>query len=85
MAPGSTIEVSKADVGGPNDGEREVNIEIIAPSKAKKRAAVGVGAKGGDSDDAPSGDGGGSLPDEPEVLPEVPDAPPTEDSADESK
>jgi hypothetical protein len=26
--------------------------------------------------------GGESLPDEPEVLPEVPDAPPTEDSAD---
>jgi ATP-dependent Clp protease ATP-binding subunit ClpC len=79
MEPGSTIEVSKADVGGPNDGEREVNIEIVAPSKAKKRL-VGVGADGGDGE--PSGDvGGESLPDEPDVLPEVPDAPPTEDSA----
>src|SRR4051794_25339168 len=79
MEPGSTIEVSKADVGGPNDGEREVNIEIVAPSKAKKREAVGVGAKGGDGEE-PAGDGSGSLPDEPEVLPDVPDAPPAEDS-----
>jgi ATP-dependent Clp protease ATP-binding subunit ClpC len=79
MEPGSTIEVSKAEVGGPDDGEREVNIEIIAPSKAKKRL-VGVGADGGDGE--PSGDvSGESLPDEPDVLPEVPDAPPTEDSA----
>jgi ATP-dependent Clp protease ATP-binding subunit ClpC len=81
MEPGSTIEVTKAPIGGPNDGESEVNIQIVAPSKTKKREAVGVGAKGGDGEDAPSGDGGGSLPDEPEVLPEVPDAPPT-DSAD---
>jgi ATP-dependent Clp protease ATP-binding subunit ClpC len=81
MEPGSTIEVSKADVGGPNDGASEVNIEIVAPSKARKREAVGVGAKGGDGEETPAGDGSGSLPDEPEVLPEVPDAPPT-DSAD---
>jgi hypothetical protein len=73
MEPGSTIEVSKADVGGPNDGEREVNIQIVAPTKAKKREAVGVGAKGGDE---PASE----LPDEPEVLPDVPDAPPAEDS-----
>ncbi|HYZ27486.1 MAG TPA: hypothetical protein VE570_00405, partial [Thermoleophilaceae bacterium] len=82
MEPGSTIEVSKAAVGGPNDGESEVDIEIIAP-KAKKREAVGVGAKGGSGEG--SGDGGGSLPDEPEILPEVPDAPPTEGSSDDSK
>ena len=81
MEPGSTIEVTRAQVGGPDDGASEVNIEIVAPSKAKKREAVGVGAQGGD-EEAPAGDGGGSLPDEPEVLPEVPDAPPTEDSAD---
>src|SRR5438477_1128254 len=81
MAPGSTIEVDKIPVGGPNDGEKEVDIQIIAPKKSKKREAVGVGAKG-DGDDAPEaeGDGDPHLPDEPEVLPEVPDAPPTEDS-----
>jgi hypothetical protein len=83
MEPGSTIEVSKAGVGGPNDGEREVNIEIIAPTKAKKREAVGVGAKGGGSDGGDSSDGGGDsqpeLLDEPEVLPDVPDAPPAEE------
>ena len=46
MEPGSTIEVEKAASGGPDDGDREVDIKIIAPSKAKKRQAVGVGAKG---------------------------------------
>ncbi|MFL5895630.1 MAG: AAA family ATPase, partial [Thermoleophilaceae bacterium] len=87
MAPGSTIEVDKIEIGGPNDGEREVDIKIIAPTKAKKREAVGVGAKGegelegGDEPSGQSEDGGGQLPDEPEVLPEVPDAPP-EDSGD---
>ncbi|HEX6713052.1 MAG TPA: hypothetical protein VF066_06690, partial [Thermoleophilaceae bacterium] len=81
MEPGSTIEVTKAEIGGPDDGASEVNIEILAPSKAKKREAVGVGAKGGDGEDAPAAEGG-ALPDEPEVLPEVPDAPPTEDSSD---
>src|SRR5213595_520390 len=76
MEPGSTIEVDKAVVGGPNDGESEV----IAP-KTRKRQTVGVGAKGGEGDgdggNEPSGDGDGDphLPDEPEVLPEVPDAP----------
>jgi ATP-dependent Clp protease ATP-binding subunit ClpC len=85
MEPGSTIEVEKAGMGGPNDGESEVDIKIIAPSKAKKRQAVGVGAKGGDegqleSADEPSGEGG-SFPDDPDVLPDVPDAPPApEDS-----
>lgn len=74
-----------AEVGGPNDGASEVNIEIVAPSKAKKREAVGVGAKGGDGGDEPSGDGGGSLPDEPEVLPEVPDAPPSEGSGEDGQ
>src|SRR4051794_27640168 len=87
MAPGSTIEVDKIPVGGPMDGEKEVDIQIIAPKKSKKRETVGVGAKG-DGSDEPSGegegDGGAPLPDEPEILPEVPDAPPTEDSG-ESK
>jgi ATP-dependent Clp protease ATP-binding subunit ClpB len=76
MEPGSTIEVTKAEVGGPNDGASEVNIEIIAPSKAKKKL-VGVGAEGGAEGDA---EAQAELPEEPEVLPDVPDAPPAEDS-----
>src|SRR5436853_1056118 len=83
MAPGSTIEVEKSEIGGPDDGASEVDIRIIAPAKAKKREAVGVGAKG-DGGDEPSGEGDGDapqLPEEPEVLPEVPDTPP-EDSGD---
>src|SRR2546423_14134906 len=81
MEPGSTIEVEKSEIGGPDDGASEVDIKIIAPAKAKKREAVGVGAKG-DGGDEPSGDGDApQLPEEPEVLPEVPDTPP-EDSGD---
>src|SRR5213078_2774221 len=76
MEPGSTIEVSKADVGGPNDGASEVNIEIVAPSKAKKKL-VGVGAEGDAAEETPQAT---ELPEEPEVLPDVPDAPPAEDS-----
>src|SRR4029079_17405463 len=77
MEPGSTIEVSRADVGGPNDGASEVNIEIIAPSKAKQTLVT----VGGEGDDNGEGDGAeepqaAELPDEPEVLPDVPDAPP---------
>jgi len=81
MEPGSTVEVDKAGDGQ----EPEVKIEIIAP-KARKRQAVGVGAKGGDAegDGEPSGDGSPDLPDNPEVLPEVPDAPPADRSSDES-
>jgi ATP-dependent Clp protease ATP-binding subunit ClpC len=81
MEPGSTVEVDKAGVGE----DPEVKIEIIAP-KARKRQAVGVGAKGGDAegDGEPSGDGSPDLPDNPEVLPEVPDAPPADGSSDES-
>src|SRR5438270_84200 len=37
MVPGSTSEVPKSALGGPNDGEREVDIRIIAPVKSKKR------------------------------------------------
>src|SRR5690242_4908438 len=77
MEPGSTVEVGKAA-----DGEDpEVKIEIVGP-KPRKRQAVGVGAKGaegeGDGNGEGSGDGApsGDLPEDPEVLPEVPDAPP---------
>jgi ATP-dependent Clp protease ATP-binding subunit ClpC len=82
MAPGSTIEVEKAEVGGPDDGASEVDIKIIAPSKAKTREAVGVGAKGdgGELEGGDQPENGESLPDEPDVLPDVPDTPPNEDS-----
>ena len=82
MPAGSTIEVDKA----PDDDEREMLISIVKP-KERTRETVGVGAKGdareeGDSVDPSSEDddaGSGDLPDEPEVLPDVPDAPPEED------
>ncbi len=86
MPPGSTVEVDKA----PEDDEREVLITIVKP-KERKRETVGVGAKGdareeGSSTD-PSSDEGtdprDELPDEPEVLPEIPDAPPAPESKDE--
>ncbi len=77
MAPGSTVDVDR-DEGG--DGT-DVKISVRAP-KRKKREAVGVGAQGGeeelegDSPELPEGDAGGDLPETPEVLPDVPDAPP---------
>jgi ATP-dependent Clp protease ATP-binding subunit ClpC len=77
MEPGSTVEVDKA----PEGEDPEVKIEVVAP-KTRKRQTVGVGAKGGEaeSEGEPSGDGepSGALPEDPEVLPEVPDAPPPE-------
>jgi ATP-dependent Clp protease ATP-binding subunit ClpC len=78
LEPGSTVEVGAGEK--PEDGKTdpEVTIEIIAPKK--KRTPVGVGAKSEGGDDQPqlgSGDDGGSLPDDPEILPDVPDAPPS--------
>jgi ATP-dependent Clp protease ATP-binding subunit ClpC len=84
MEPGSTVEVGKAA-----DGEEpEVKIEIIEP-KTRKRQTVAVGAKGGEGDGDGEGDGGGEpsagapsdFPEDPEVLPEVPDAPPADESS----
>jgi ATP-dependent Clp protease ATP-binding subunit ClpC len=84
MPPGSTIEVDKAPDGGGED-EPELNISVVK-GKERTREAVGVGAKGGpleeggsDAPEQPSGDGAPDLPDEPEVLPDVPDAPPAEE------
>ena len=73
VSEGSTIEVGREE----KDGEEpEVNITIKAPSKKRKKVAAGVGADGGEAgDDAPAGE----LPDEPEVLPEAPDAPPPDE------
>jgi ATP-dependent Clp protease ATP-binding subunit ClpC len=76
--PGATVEVDRAEVGGPDDGSEDVKITITQP-KEPKREPVGVGAKGeeaeGEGGDGPAPEGTG-LPDEPDVLPEIPDAPP---------
>jgi len=78
MAPGSTVDVDR-DEGG--DGT-DVKISIRAPKR--KKQAVGVGAQGGeeelegDSPEVPEGDAVAELPDTPEVLPDVPDAPPAD-------
>jgi ATP-dependent Clp protease ATP-binding subunit ClpC len=72
MKPGSTVEIDREEKEGE---EPEVKITITAPKR--RREAVGVGAKGGGSE-LPSGQGD-DLPDEPEVLPDVPDAPPAPD------
>jgi ATP-dependent Clp protease ATP-binding subunit ClpC len=82
MKPGATVEVDRAP--GEDGGEPEVRITITAPKR--KREAVGVGAKAGAEGEAagelPSGDASGDdLPDEPEVLPDVPDAPPAADGS----
>jgi ATP-dependent Clp protease ATP-binding subunit ClpC len=78
MPAGSTVEVDRDDAA--EDGG--VKISIVKP---RKREAVGVGAKGGEDKPEIEGDGGsdgrpqepsGDLPEEPEVLPDVPDTPP---------
>jgi ATP-dependent Clp protease ATP-binding subunit ClpC len=79
MPPGSTIEVGKA----PEEDEKDMTITIVKP-KERKREAVGVGAQGagleeGSAPEEPAGEDAPELPDEPEVLPDVPDAPPAEE------
>jgi ATP-dependent Clp protease ATP-binding subunit ClpC len=85
-ASGSTVMVSP-----PGDGETEndVKLSVIAPKPAP--TPVGVGAQGGGAEgeegepqDERLPEGGESrLPDEPDVLPEAPDAPLADESADE--
>jgi hypothetical protein len=84
MQPGSTVEIGREDK--PEGEEPEVKITIQAPPAEKAREPVGVGAKGeaaeGEEPDGgsmPEASGGGELPEEPEVLPDVPDAPPADD------
>jgi hypothetical protein len=80
MKPGSTVEVDS--VPGEEGADPEVKISITAP--ARSREAVGVGAKGGEAAELPAAEGDG-LPDEPEVLPDVPDAPPPAEGSAEPK
>src|SRR5947209_12742466 len=78
MKPGSTVEIDRQE----KDGEEpEVKISITAPKP--NREAVGVGAKGG-GEEEPSGSGD-DLPDEPEVLPDIPDAPPAPEGSGEQQ
>jgi ATP-dependent Clp protease ATP-binding subunit ClpC len=89
MQPGATVEVDRVET--PEGQDPEVRISITAPKRGaggKKREPVTVGGDGeaeaeagGDQPSVaePSGAGGESLPDEPEVLPEAPDAPPADD------
>jgi ATP-dependent Clp protease ATP-binding subunit ClpC len=82
LDPGSTVEVEKA----PDDDEREVTITIAKP--ARKREAVGVGAKGGEGD-SPELEGGSDDDhhDDGHELHEdleVPDAPPAPDESGDS-
>jgi ATP-dependent Clp protease ATP-binding subunit ClpC len=91
MQSGATVDIErKPEEERPKedkDGEEELRITIHAPKR--EREAVGVGAKSEGSDGEPGGrlpsgegDGGDDLPDEPEVLPDVPDAPPSEGDGD---
>ncbi len=81
LEPGSTVEVDKAPESDDEDA-REVTITITKPTR--KREKVGVGAEGGelpegsDSPAEPPADSPGDEPElaEPDVLPDVPDAPP---------
>jgi ATP-dependent Clp protease ATP-binding subunit ClpC len=82
MKPGATVDIDRRAGDPAKDGEAEgedhLNITIHAPKRT--REAVGVGAKsseGGEGQGRPSSDGDGDG-DEPEVLPEVPDAPPAD-------
>jgi ATP-dependent Clp protease ATP-binding subunit ClpC len=88
--PGSTVEVDREEQAeGAAEEERGVKITVIQP-KEREREPVGVGAKGseaegGGEESSPEDSDGSGLPDEPEVLPDVPDAPPApEDEGDKS-
>jgi len=93
MEPGSTVEVDRLDEderakqAESTEGEpRELKISVIKP-KERKREAVGVGGKGGSDQpegEAPQDDEGSDLPDEHDVLPDVPDAPPAPEGEGES-
>jgi ATP-dependent Clp protease ATP-binding subunit ClpC len=79
MPPGSTIDVDKA----PEGDDRDVLISVVKP-KERARETVGVGAQGDARQEGSSEDPGAAhdadLPEDPEVLPDVPDAPPAPES-----
>ena len=73
--------------GGPGAGGRRARGHDQDP-QGQGREPVGVGAKGAEAEEGadeggPEQSGGPDLPDEPEVLPDVPDAPPRRLEGDE--
>jgi ATP-dependent Clp protease ATP-binding subunit ClpC len=91
MDPGSTVDIDKDDAEADPKSETEVNplkITIRAPKK-RKREAVSVGGGSGDipegeaAPEDPDAAGGDDLPEDPEVLPEVPDTPPDPEASSE--
>jgi ATP-dependent Clp protease ATP-binding subunit ClpC len=96
MPPGSTVEIDRlsederAKLAESTDGDvKEMKITVV---KTRQREAVGVGAKGGEGEgegsDQPAPEepsGSGDLPDDPDVLPEIPDAPPAPEGEGESR
>jgi ATP-dependent Clp protease ATP-binding subunit ClpC len=79
LEPGTTIEVDTAE--NEDDGESEMKISVIEPSKQKEREPVGVGAKGESESEGQQAESGGDFSGENSVLPDVPDAPPEDDSS----
>ena len=85
MQPGSTVEIDRKKEEPAEGEEPEVKITITGPPPGQPREPVGVGAKGeaAEGDEGSSlpdrSSGGGELPEDPEVLPDVPDAPPADD------
>jgi ATP-dependent Clp protease ATP-binding subunit ClpC len=79
--PGSTVEVER-------DADDELGVKITITKPARKPVAVGAGEEGEASEGDGSGGGDqpedGPLPDEPEVLPDVPDAPPAPEGESDS-
>jgi hypothetical protein len=88
MEPGSTVEIERGPLEKQESGEEEHEVRITItgpPPGSKKPEPVGVGAQG----EAAEGGGsegralpdrsGGDLPEDPEILPDVPDAPPADE------
>src|SRR5918999_1331383 len=85
MPPGSTVEIDRlsdderAKLAESTDGDvKEMKITVMKP---RQREAVGVGGgraegEGSDQPAPQEPSGSGELPDDPDVLPEIPDAPP---------
>jgi hypothetical protein len=73
LEDGSTVEVDRE-----TDGEGEDQVKITIIKGARKAVAVGAGESAGEGGEEPAGSSepAGDLPDEPDVLPDVPDAPP---------
>ena len=80
MPPGSTVEVDTGAGGRRargHDHDREAKGASARPSASAPQG--GEAEEGARATPAPSSRAAHDLPDEPEVLPDVPDAPPADD------